>query len=313
MPPDALPKLSPIPSGPWAVGVSGGADSVALLQLLRLLPHRVLHIVHLNHQARGAQSDADADFVAELASQCSLPCTIARLHDIESSMEPLPANRSARYRAVRLELFRRVAIERNLRGVLLAHHADDQAETVALRLLRGSGPMGLGAMAPRQKIRGLTILRPLLGVRRSELRQWLASRGQSWREDSSNQSDQYARNRIRKWLGEHQQWVQPLLDLAVAAQCWRRWIRSTAPTLPSTFFAGSMAELPRMLARESARRWLMQAGIPPDQLNPDQLDRLVAMASDAATPPRRSFPARIQVRRRAGRIWAELDAPSPTS
>jgi tRNA(Ile)-lysidine synthetase-like protein len=302
---DASPPLAPIPSGRWAVAVSGGADSVALLHLLRRQPGLWLHVVHLNHQARGQESDADAAFVAELAARCSLPCTIAQLHDIEPQLTFLPANRSARYRAVRLELFRRVTEAQHLQGILLAHHADDQAETVLLRLLRGSGPTGLTAMTPRQRIGRLLILRPLLLARRDDLRRWLASQGETWREDASNQSDQYARNRIRKWLNQRPEFIEPLFDLSLAARCWRAWIRSNAPKLPSKFFAIQLAQMPRMLARESARRWLMQAGVAADHLTPDLLDRLRTMATDAASQPRQQFPGSVCVRRRAARMWAE--------
>ena len=94
-------------------------------------------------------------------------------------MTSLPKNLSARYRAIRIELFRRVVAHENLLGVILAHQADDQAETIFLRLLRGSGPAGLAGMSPRRQISGLTMLRPLLNVRRSELREFLAARGQT--------------------------------------------------------------------------------------------------------------------------------------
>ncbi len=187
MNPDAV----EVPPGRWAVAVSGGADSVALLLLLHDRRELFLHVVHLDHQTRGQASADDARFVFDLATRLSLSATIARRDEIEPNMSSLPKNPSARYRAVRIELFRRVVDAENLLGVILAHQADDQAETIFLRLLRGSGPAGLAGMSPRRQIGGLTILRPLLETRRSDLREFLAARPQEWREDASNQSDRY--------------------------------------------------------------------------------------------------------------------------
>jgi tRNA(Ile)-lysidine synthetase-like protein len=292
-----------IPPGPWAVGVSGGADSVALLLLLRDRPGVCLHVVHLDHQARGQASTDDAEFVRRLAESFSLPVTIARRDQIEPEMKSMPSNLSARFRAIRFELFRRVVEKENLQGVMLAHHADDQAETILLRLLRGSGPRGLAGMSLRQRIDGLTVLRPLLEVRGNELRQFLTARGQIWREDASNRSDKYARNRIRRFLQSHPDLHEPLLALGHACAEYRRWIRDSATTLKERFPAVTLEDLPRSLARESARRWLIARGVPPAELTANALDRLVEMATDAATPPRQKFPGNVLIHRRSG--WIE--------
>jgi tRNA(Ile)-lysidine synthase TilS/MesJ len=195
-----------------------------------------------------------------------------------------------------------VVRDRNLLGVILAHHADDQAETILLRLLRGSGPAGLAGMKANAKVGGLTIVRPILSARRDELRQWLAQRGQPWREDTSNESDRYARNRVRRFLQERPQLHEPIIALGSACAKYNRWIKETAPVLPPRFPAIQLADLPRMLARESARKWLIRIGVPPGELEPETLDRLREMAADAATPSRRIFPGNIVVHRRAGWI-----------
>jgi tRNA(Ile)-lysidine synthetase-like protein len=295
--------IASMPAGRWAVGVSGGADSVALLLLVRNLPGVSLHVVHLDHQARGQASTDDAEFVRQLADSISLPVTIARRDQIEPEMKSLPGNLSASFRAVRFELFRRVVEKENLQGVLLAHHADDQAETILLRLLRGSGPRGLAGMSVRQRIDGLTVLRPLLDVRGSELRQFLSSRGQTWREDASNKSDKYARNRIRRFLQSRPDLHDPLLALGRACADYRRWTRDSAPPLKERFPAVFLEDLPLPLARESARRWLIARGVPPAELTAHALDRLVEMATDAATPPRQKFPGNVLIHRRSG--WIE--------
>ena len=152
--------VASVPPGRWAVGVSGGADSVALLSLLRGRPDLSLHVVHLDHETRGQASTADALFVAELSAKWGLACTVARWRDVEAEVAPDVKNPSARFRAGRRVLFRRVAAAHDLQGVVLAHHADDQAETVLLRLIERSGPMGLGGMAQRSVGGGIVVLRP---------------------------------------------------------------------------------------------------------------------------------------------------------
>jgi tRNA(Ile)-lysidine synthetase-like protein len=300
-----IPTPSEIPPGPWAVAVSGGADSIALLLLLKSRPNLSLHIVHLDHQTRAEASTGDAQFVANLARQLSLPFTIARRDEIEPKLENLPKNLSARFRALRIEIFRQTVAREKLFGVILAHQADDQAETILLRLLRGSGPAGLSAMSFRRRLGDLIILRPLLNIRRADLRSFLTAENQPWREDASNQSDHYARNRIRKFLESHPDLHEPLLALGRACVDYSKWIRKNAPTLQEKFPAIALAEFPRILARESARRWLELQGVPPSKLTPAILDRLRKIATDAATPARQQFPGGVRIHRRSG--WISRD------
>jgi tRNA(Ile)-lysidine synthetase-like protein len=304
--------MPPIPPGPWAIAVSGGADSVALLLLLKQISALSLHVVHLDHQLRGADSAADAAFVAELAARLNLPCTIARRDQIERDLPDPSANPSAQYRRLRLHLFWQVVRQHGLSGVILAHHADDQAETILLRLLRGSSPAGLRGMAPRCRIGDLTILRPALGARRQELQEFLTRLGQRWREDASNQSDAYLRNRVRKWLADRPELVDPLLCLGRACDDLVRWTRRAAPRLPDRFPARRLAALPPLLAREAARQWLLRQGVPPAQADRKAQDRLLAMAADAASAAIGQFPGNLTVRRRRGEI-APLAASPPAA
>ncbi len=149
-------------------------------------------------------------------------------------------------------------------------------------------------MSIRRKLGDLTILRPLLHVRRSDLRHFLTKQGQSWREDASNQSNQYARNRIRKFLESHPDLHDQLLTVGRACTQYSKWIRKTAPTLKEKFPAIKLADSPRPLARESARRWLTSQGVPPAKLTPAMLDRLRNLATDAATPPKQQFPGSVK-------------------
>jgi tRNA(Ile)-lysidine synthase TilS/MesJ len=213
-------------------------------------------------------------------------------------MANLPGNTSSRYRMARLALFRNVAAEQNLAGVLLAHHADDHAETVLQRLLRGSGPPGIGGMQRRAQLGDLTLLRPLLAISGSALRRYLQSIGQPWREDASNASDVYLRNRLRPLLRQRPELADDLRNLGIACQALRDWTRTAAPDLPPAFATEMLAELPLIVATESARRWLIGQGVPPDQISPAVVDRLVTMARDAASAPRELFPGQVQVRRK---------------
>ncbi len=301
-------RITAVPAGAWAVGVSGGADSVALLRMLHVRPDLRLYVVHLDHQTRGQASTDDAGFVRVLAAQLGLPCVIRLRERVE--LADAPANPSARYRAARIALFRDVVAREHLQGVILAHHADDQAETVLSRLLRGSGWPGLGGMRARSTIGELTLLRPLLDIPRDALRAWLRSIAQPWREDASNASMDYQRNRLRQLLADRPDVVKPLLEFATKCRALQDWVRSTAPTLPPRFDVTTAVELPSILARESLRRWLISAGVPAEELSrsPQSVDRLLQMATDAASPPRAHFPGAIEIRRRKGRIEAAGDS-----
>lgn len=301
--------IEPVPPGRWAIGVSGGADSVALLLLLADRPDLSLHVVHLDHQLRGADSTADAALVAELAARLGKPCTIATRNEIDRDIPHLPANPSARYRLLRLAFFRRVTKQHGLAGVILAHHADDQAETILLRLLRGSGPAGLRGMAGRARIGGLTILRPALNLRRATLREVLTRVGQPWRDDLSNQSDSYLRNRLRKWLDGRPELFEPLLCLGKCCDQLVRWTLRCATRLPDRFDAGQLARLPPLLGRQSARQWLVRQGLSPAQADRAAQDHLLAMAIDAATPAIAQFSDQLTVRRRRGAIAVRVSPP----
>ena len=308
VPDPALPAaIATVPPGRWAVGVSGGPDSVALLSLLvRERPGNVApHVVHLDHQLRGDASTEDARFVAQLASQFKVPCTIARRDQIEPGVAGLPTNPSARYRRLRLALFADVVRAHALDGVILAHHADDQAETVLHRLLRSSGPIGLTGMRTTTQMGDLTVTRPLLGVRRSQLLDYLREIGQPWRTDASNESPEYLRNRVRALLSRRPQLIEQLIDLGARCGGLREWLERTAPVLDECFPIARLADPPDLLARVAASRWLRDHGSPPDELMPEVLDRLITMSRDAATGSRQHFPGKLLVGRRGGMMFIE--------
>jgi tRNA(Ile)-lysidine synthase len=177
------------------VGLSGGADSVALTcALLELRDHLRLRIVaaHLNHRIRGDESDQDEEFVRAMCARLDVELIVERADGLGSA-----ANLEERAREVRREFLSRVADRIQADFVALGHHRDDQAETVLMRLMRGAGATGMAAMAERGP--GKTI-RPMLSLSRAEIREYLEAREIPFVEDSSNVSRDILRNRIRAEL-----------------------------------------------------------------------------------------------------------------
>ena len=178
--------------------VSGGADSVALLLLLLELRHKlgiVLRVVHFNHKLRGKASDVDELFVAKLAAKHGLEFHSASV-DVAKKAKKERANLEDAARRARYDYFRSLAQSGACTRIAVAHTADDQAETVLAHLLRGTGLTGLGGIHP---VAG-RVIRPLLNVRRSELRRFLRAQKQTWREDATNRDTKRMRARIRKKL-----------------------------------------------------------------------------------------------------------------
>jgi len=180
------------------VACSGGADSTALLAVLASLRDAgvlpvALAVAHLNHRLRGAESERDAAAVRALAARFGVPCFVGDAPELAATR----ANLEARARAARHAFLARVAAEWPARRTALAHTRDDQAETVLLRLARGAGPHGLGAM---RVVRADGIVRPLLEQARADCVAYLDERGIGWIEDSSNADETLFRNRVRRRL-----------------------------------------------------------------------------------------------------------------
>ena len=186
------------PGGRVLVALSGGPDSVGLLHLLRELAARaeltVAGIAHLNHTLRAAAED-DERFCRSLAADLDVPIAVecadvkALARERRTSLED--AGRRARY-----AFFDRAARELGAGAVATGHTLDDQAETFLLQLIRGAGPRGLSSISPRNGL----VCRPLLDVRRAEVRQWLEARSLPFREDESNDDPAFTRNRVRHRL-----------------------------------------------------------------------------------------------------------------
>ncbi|HZC67614.1 MAG TPA: tRNA lysidine(34) synthetase TilS [Nitrospirales bacterium] len=178
------------------VAVSGGSDSVCLVMVLHemrqrgVLPGLDLHVAHVNYGLRGEESEKDETYVRDLGKTLSLPVHVERVHLVPRPGQTL----QSQARDTRYAFFARVRREYGLTAVATGHTADDQAETVLLWLLRGSGTSGLAGI-PAQRDDG--IIRPLLGVTQEQVLDYLASRGIAYRTDASNATRVYRRNRIR--------------------------------------------------------------------------------------------------------------------
>ena len=181
------------------VAVSGGQDSVALLHLLVNLAKEMdfsLHAAHLNHMFRGREGEEDAIFVRELAEKYSLPVTLEAV-DVPAYCRETGLSSQAAAREIRYRFLQSVAQEKSAGKIALAHHADDQAETILINFLRGAGTGGMKGILP---VREGLYIRPLLSQRRWQIEDYCRLQGLSFRTDSTNLKTIYQRNRIRLTL-----------------------------------------------------------------------------------------------------------------
>ncbi len=180
------------------VAVSGGADSVSMLRMLLDLRARLgvrLVVVHFNHQLRGAESDADEEFVADLTVENKLEF-ISGTEDVAAWARNYACNLEDAARKCRYAFFSELIRDGRITRVCVGHTADDQAETVLAKIIRGTGPAGLAGIYPVAEY----VTRPLIEIRRSELREFLRRIGQNWREDSTNLDESRLRAKIRAQL-----------------------------------------------------------------------------------------------------------------
>ncbi len=209
-PPPALPLDTSLlkPGMRVAVGLSGGADSVALLCALATRSRElglVLHAAHLHHGLRGEEADGDLEFCRELAARLQIPFHEARVDTAaEARANPVTGKPAESIeeaaRRLRYAWFRMLLTETPLHAVATAHTLDDQAETVLAKFLRGAWTEGLAGISPKLESPEGLIVRPMLAASRAEVEAFLNSIGQPWREDSSNRHLSFTRNRIRHEL-----------------------------------------------------------------------------------------------------------------
>ena len=188
------------PEDPVLVALSGGADSVLLLELAhRARPRPQITAVHVDHGLRAAESDKDASFCAKLCADRGIPFIRRRVH-----LDPDPSGLEARARTARYGVLAEEAARLSAKCVLTGHHADDHLETLLMRWLRGTALEGLAGLKPKVRLslgaRDLVVVRPLIDMRREEVHQILTRQGIPGREDSSNKDQRFTRNRVRHGL-----------------------------------------------------------------------------------------------------------------
>ncbi len=229
-----------------AVGLSGGADSVALLGALHERSGElglVLHAAHLHHGLRGEEADADRTFARHLASELGIPFHQAQV-DTAAEAEQKRETIEEAARRLRYGWFRQLMAEGELDAVATAHTRDDQAETVLAKFLRGAWTEGLSGIHPVVDFAEGRILRPLLQATRPEIEAYLKALGQRWREDSSNLHLTYTRNRIRQellpllegWNPQLREHLAQMAELAREEEAW--WQVEIARLAPQLLLTG---------------------------------------------------------------------------
>jgi len=254
----------------WHVAFSGGADSLALLLLLWAhWPERRSRLIaiHFNHGLRGAESDGDAAFCREVCAGLGVP--------LEAGLAEWPDGpdevSEAVARDARLAFFKDVMAETASVLLFLGHQKDDVAETMLMRLARGSGTAGLAAPRPVSKHGTVTHLRPMLGLAHAEIVGALRDAGSSWREDATNFGDRYFRTRVRSTVIPALQDASPsdFLDAVSASresleeddEALEAWADRVVPDrglnpLPIAV----LRECPRAVARRVLQRWVLAQG-----------------------------------------------------
>jgi tRNA(Ile)-lysidine synthase len=299
----------------YLIGVSGGADSVAMLHLLVDAGFQNLVVCHLDHRLRGKASSADARFVETLAKKLGLTCEIGR-SDIRQRMKQTHESMETAARHARHAFFADCAQKHRCRRVLLAHHADDQAETVLWNLLRGSH--GLKGMRELQKIvlpdkRTLELHRPLLALRHAELVTWLQEHGLAWREDASNSEPIAVRNRLRNEVFPLMNEISgrdPVSAFVRAAGDWSECQSLILEQLADLrlldpqgrLHLPSFRKLRPALQRAALGKFLNDSGI--SGIDRRLLEEALAMLEPSGKSAI-SLPGGQQLRRREGRIWVE--------
>jgi len=310
------------------VAVSGGADSVCLCDLLVRMVERgdvaaSLHVAHLNHALRGAESDADERFARKLAEARGLPITVER-RDVAARRAEGGGSLEAIARHERYAFLAAVAQDTGAEAVAVGHNADDQAETILHHLLRGAGLRGLRGMplarplAPGSAVR---LLRPLLRTRRGQILDWLAREALPFREDASNRDETLLRNRIRHRLlplleSEYSPGVrEALLRLAGAAADAYHFLVDAADAVAPGCVSGTALDLERFRHVPNALRPLLidraVAAADPraPQLAAAHYEAVMELTHERTTGAQAPLPGGLVAVRERGRIRVERPSP----
>ena len=297
----------PLLEEPALIGVSGGRDSVALLHLLARRGQRLI-VCHLDHALR-SESREDARFVEKLAVRLGCECVVRR-EKVAARAKRMKCSIEMAAREARYAFFAKVARERKVRRLFLAHHADDQVETFLFNLLRGSGATGLGAMRGESTRGELQIVRPLLGVWREEIDRYIARHALEFREDASNADPRHTRNRVR-----HE--IVPLLGSAFGRDVRAALLRSAEILRDEDDYLSARPEmamangrelsvsemrlLPTAIQRRVLLAWLRGCGVA--EVGFEEVERVRTLL--AGRVAKVNLPGAKHARRRAGRLFVE--------
>lgn len=317
------------------VGVSGGPDSMALLHILLAINKLAgwnlqLHIAHLNHRLRGSDAEKDAAFVQAAADSLSLPCTI-EARAIASLAENESGGIEEIGRRERYAFLERVCLQTHSRVIAVGHHADDNAETILHRILRGTGLRGLAGIPrdrPAARNSPVRIIRPLLRMRRRTLREYLANEGVAFREDRSNASGEPMRNRIRNVvlpaleadinpqvrdaltrLGEQAQWLEEFLRETVQRTFETLIVSHTDQEL--ILNADALARKSRIVQTELVRLAYRSFGLGEQQLSFAHLVSALELIADPASGKQIQFPGGMTLTKRYHQLIASLPTDEP--
>jgi len=296
------------------VAVSGGADSMALLLGLHELRSDLkldLHVAHLDHQLRGQAARNDAEEVERVCHTLAVPCTIGRA-DVAVLAQSTGRGIEETARDERYQFLAATAHALGIRTIVLAHTADDQAETILHHILRGTGLSGLRGIPRERELRaGIRLWRPLLAIERSVVLDYLAHRRQAYCEDQSNGDEAYTRNRIRlqllpllareynpqigealRRLGRQATESQSAFE-ALAVDLLERVLESSARGECRLKWQ-PLAAVPRHLIREALAQLWRQQDWPRQKMGFEQWDALAAIALNGGAA---TFPGKIDARR----------------
>ena len=311
------------PSNRYLIGVSGGRDSIALLHLLVANGYKNLVVCHLNHQLRGASSRGDARFVEKVARNLKLDCEIGST-DVGALAKRSKLSIETAARFARFAFFVEVARRRCCLRIFLAHHADDLVETALLNLFRGASPGGMAAMRkiPIHRIgkTKLTILRPLLGVWRSEIDSYVNQRHLKFREDATNAVLHSSRNKIRhRILPDIEKQFSRDVRKTIwrAAQIWSEeealldsLVSAEMISVPHLMVA-SVRKMPVALQRRAILRWLRARKIA--DISFDIVENVRSLIKPGAKIAKVNLPRDQHAHRRAGKIFIERLSSRATS
>jgi tRNA(Ile)-lysidine synthase len=307
------------------VALSGGADSVALLHILRELEHTgelaLAGVAHVNHQLRGREADEDEAFCSAMAADVGLPFAAGRV-DVAGLAQGTGRSIEDAARELRYAFFATAADELAADAIAVGHSADDQAETFLLRLMRGAGTRGLAGIRPRVG----RVVRPLLELSRDEIRAYVSGRGLPFREDSTNRDVAIPRNRVRHELMPLLQQYAPALPAVLARQAAiaradEEYLEAQAIDLAATIVlrtecgieidAAALRTLPPALAARVARQAL-GATAAGRFIGFQHIERVLDLASDGKEGETVALPGQ-QATRRGQRVLLSKPGGEPFS